>query len=221
MALAGDTSHTATASLCAPLRLTPAMLESLDLLKTYGSSLTFLWSTVDTDFIFLIVGALGHAGTLNLATCLPAAILGALLHDTVVFWLVRNRADWVRSRPSFQRIGPKMEAFARKAGYWQLAICRPLYGTRYPTIAFWGLQKLSWFRFWLADAIGLIPWALLLSALGYLFEHRLEALKENVILAMRLLLAAVLLVGITLYALSKRRKKASVTVKPSQTRDLS
>jgi membrane protein DedA with SNARE-associated domain len=179
----------------------------LDLLKTYGCWLTFLWSTIDTDFIFLIVGAFGHAGTLNLATCLPAAVLGALLHDTVVFWLVRNRADWVRTHPSYQKIGPKMERFAKKAGYWQLALCRPLYGTRYPTIMFWGLQKLSWFRFWLADAVGLVPWALLLTVLGYVFENQLEALKQNVILAQRVLLAGVIVAGTTLFLLSKRRKK--------------
>ena len=179
----------------------------LDLLKTYGCWLTFLWSTIDTDFIFLIVGAFGHAGTMNLPSCVPAAILGALLHDTVVFWLVRNRADWLRSRPSYQRIGPKMESLSKKAGYWQLALCRPLYGTRYPTIMFWGLQKLSWLRFWLSDAVGLIPWALFLTVLGYLFDDRLEALKQNVVLAQRVLLGGVVLVLGTLYLISKWRRK--------------
>jgi membrane protein DedA with SNARE-associated domain len=192
----------------------------LDLLKTHGPWLTFLWSTLDTDFIFLILGAFGHAGSINLSTCLPAALLGALLHDTVVFWIVRNRADWVRSRPSYQRIGPKMEAIAKKAGYWQLALCRPLYGTRYPTITFWGLQKLSWSRFLLADALGLFPWAVLLTSLGYVFEHQLEALKQNVILVQRGLLGVVIVVALTLYVLSKRRKSADPKVAASKTEDV-
>lgn len=187
----------------------------LDLLKTHGFWLAFLWATIDTDFIFLILGALGHAGSIHLGSCLPAAMLGAVVHDTVLFLLVHRRADWVRSRPSYAIVANRVEAVSKKAGYWQLALCRPLYGTRYPTLIFWGLQKLSLFRFWLADLTGLIPWALLLTSLGYIFDDRLEALKHNVVLAQRLLLAAVVL-GITVWVvISKVRKKSAQPTKSS------
>jgi membrane protein DedA with SNARE-associated domain len=136
-------------------------------------------------------------------------MLGAVMHDTVLFYVVHQRADWVRSRPSYQKVANRVEALSKKAGYWQLALCRPLYGTRYPTLIFWGLQKLSLLRFWLADLTGLIPWALLLACLGYVFDDRLEALKHNVVLAQRLLLAALVL-GITVWVfVSKMRKKTS------------
>lgn len=185
------------------------MLEPfLDLLKTNGFWVAFLWSTIDTDFIFVLIGAFGHSGHLPIETCLPAALLGALLHDIVIFQLVRSRADWVRSRRTYQKIGPRVEQLARKLGPWQLAACRPLYGSRYPSLTFWGLQKLSFAKFLLANIAGLFPWGTFLTCLGYFGWDQLEALKSRIVHFQQLLAALVLLgivVAITLSSLRKRR----------------
>ena len=144
----------------------------LEFLKAYGAPMVLLWSIFETDLIFLVIGALLHGGYLNPFTCFPAAILGALLHDVAVFWLAKNRAAWVRRRAVYQKFSPAIEKVANKLGPLQLALCRPLYGTRYPTIIFWGLQNLSYPRFFAAICTGMFPWATLLGVIGYaLWKH--------------------------------------------------
>jgi membrane protein DedA with SNARE-associated domain len=144
----------------------------LEFLKTYGAPVVLLWATIETDLVFLVVGALAHSGYINPYSCFPAAIVGALLHDTIVFWLARNRSAWVRARKTYQKLAPTLERFAQKTGPWQMALCRPLYGTRYPTIVFWGLQRLSYPKFYAVINTGLLPWAAILATIGYkLFNH--------------------------------------------------
>ncbi|MEI6714765.1 MAG: hypothetical protein WCO60_13495 [Verrucomicrobiota bacterium] len=179
----------------------------LELLKSYGFWGTLLWSSIETDFIFLLIGALAHGGYLHLYSCFPAAICGALLHDTVVFWLAYHRAEWVRSKPAYQKIGPKIEKLAAKVGDWELALCRPMYGTRYPSLFFWGLQKLSYTRFYTTNGTGLLIWATALSGLGYFFGDHMETLKAQVLHFQQWLLAAVMLL-ILLLILRRRIQKA-------------
>jgi membrane protein DedA with SNARE-associated domain len=157
----------------------------LEFLKAYGAPMVLLWSIVETDLIFLVIGALLHQGYVNPYTCFPAAIFGALLHDIAVFWLAKNRASWVRERKVYKDLSPAIQNVADKLGPIQLALCRPLYGTRYPTIIFWGLQSLSYPRFLAAICTGLIPWATMLGVLGYAtwrhiseFDDRLYEVKN-------------------------------------------
>lgn len=146
--------------------------ELIEFLKTYGAPVVLLWAMIETDLVFLVVGALAHAGYLNPYSCFPAALMGALTHDIVVFWLAKNRADWVRKRKAYQKLSAAGESFAQKLGLWQLAICRPLYGTRYPTIIFWGLRSISYPKFISFILVGLLPWAALLSSIGFrLWKH--------------------------------------------------
>jgi membrane protein DedA with SNARE-associated domain len=149
-----------------------------DLLRNYGVWAALLWALIETDLIFLVVGAFSSAGYLSLWTCLPAAIFSALMHDTIIFWLAQNRADWVRKQPAYQKVGQKVEQLARKVGPWSLSICRILYGTRYPTVIFWGLQRLAYPRFWFTDGLGLVLWAFLLTWLGHLLGDQMDAIKR-------------------------------------------
>jgi membrane protein DedA with SNARE-associated domain len=149
-----------------------------DLLRNYGMWAALLWALIETDLIFLVIGAFSAAGYLSLWSCLPAAMFSALMHDTVIFWLAKNRAEWVRSKPAYQKLGPKVETFAKKVGPWSLSICRVLYGTRYPTLIFWGLQRLTYARFWFTDGLGLVLWAALLAWLGHLLGDEMDAIKR-------------------------------------------
>lgn len=149
-----------------------------DLLRNYGFWAALVWALIETDLIFLVVGAFSSAGYLSVWTCLPAAIFSALMHDTIIFWLARNRAEWVKSKPAYQKLGQKVERLARKVGPWSLSLCRALYGTRYPTLIFWGLQRLTYPRFWFTDGVGLVLWAILLTWLGHLLGDQMDAIKQ-------------------------------------------
>lgn len=180
--------------------------ELIEFLKTYGAPVVMLWAMLETDLVFLVVGALAHSGYLNPYSCFPAAIAGALIHDSVVFWLARNRADWVRSRKAYQNLAPTLERFAKKTGPWQIAICRPLYGTRYPTIIYWGLQSLSYPRFYAAINAGLLPWAALLATIGYKLFNHLNDFDDWLAEAKNWIFGAVVL-AILLYILKRKLSK--------------
>lgn len=184
--------------------------ELLEFLKVYGAPVVFLWAILETDLVFLVVGALAHSKGLNPFSCFPAAVLGALVHDSIVFWLARNRADWVRARKAYQNLAPSLERFARVAGPWQLALCRPLYGTRYPTIIYWGLQNLSYSRFLTCINAGLITWAALLATTGYKLFHYINDFDDWLSEAKNWIFGAVI-VAILLYLAKKK-----LTHKPAQ-----
>ena len=179
----------------------------LEFLKAHGSPVVLVWAIIETDLVFLVVGALVHFGYLNPYSCFSAALTGALIHDTAVFWLARNRAEWVRKRKAYQKVAKTLEAFAARTGFWQLSICRPLYGTRYPTIIFWGLQGISYPRFYMAILAGLVPWATMLSSIGYVLFHYLLDFDDWLKSAKNWITGAVILAVLIYVFRSWRRKK--------------
>lgn len=183
--------------------------ELLEFIKTYGAPVVLLWAVLETDLVFLVVGALSHSGYLNPYSCFPAAIAGALLHDTIVFWLARNRADWVRARKAYQNLAPSLEKFAKKTGPWQISLCRPLYGTRYPTIIYWGLQSLSYPRFYAAVNAGLLPWAAFLATIGYKLSHYIYDFDDWLAEAKNYIFGAVVF-AIILYIIKRKLSRKTV-----------
>lgn len=183
----------------------------LEFLKTYGAPMVLLWSFLETDLIFLVVGALLHAGYANPFSCFPAAILGALLHDLAVFWLAKNRATWVRERKVYKKFSPTIEKVANKLGPLQLAFCRPLYGTRYPTIIFWGLQNLSYPRFIASICTGLFPWATMLGVIGYALWKHISEFDDRLYEVKNWIFGAIIVAVVTYLVSRKFRKKTSPT----------
>ncbi len=175
------------------------LLEFLRQHRAWAEAIILLWGLIETDLIFLVIGALAHSGVVHLASCVPVAILGAVLHDTVVFWLSKNRADWVRAQKAYKKFAPSIEKFASKTGPWQLSICRPLYGTRYPTIIFWGLQSLSYPRFYVSILAGLLPWASALVGVGFTLSNHLDDFDEWLLEAKHWILGVIAVIALIAY----------------------
>lgn len=198
---------------------THLMEHLIDLLRSYGMWAALLWALIETDLIFLVIGAFSSAGYLSPWACFPAAVFSALLHDVVIFWLARNRADWVRAKPVYQKLGPKVELLASRVGPWSLSVCRVLYGTRYPTLIFWGLQRLSYARFLFTDGFGLVLWALLLTWLGHLLGDQMDKIKEvaaHTRVVSRWILGTLICTAAVFYILRKLRGRKSDS-KPPET----
>ncbi len=186
----------------------------LDFLKTYGAPVVLLWSLVETDLVFLVVGALASSGAISPLVGFPAAILGALTHDSFVFWLARNRANWVRSRKAYQKFSASVEKLANKTGPWQLALCRPLYGTRYPAVIYWGLRDLSYFRFLAYTLVGLLPWTLMLAAIGFQLSGHIDQFDDWLGEAKNVIFGGVLTVFGLLYLRHRLTRKGLPAVEP-------
>jgi membrane protein DedA with SNARE-associated domain len=190
----------------------------LDFLKHYGSPVILVWSVVETDLVFLVVGALASSGAINPVVGFLAAVLGALTHDSCVFWLAKNRAAWVRSKQSYQKFSASIEKLASKTGPWQLALCRPLYGTRYPVVIYWGLRDLSFPRFLSFTLAGILPWTLLLAAIGFQLSGHIDQFDDWLKEAKNIIFGAVLTVATLLFLRYRLNRKtpASLETPPTQ-----
>jgi membrane protein DedA with SNARE-associated domain len=183
----------------------------LDFQKTYGAPVVLLWSLVETDLVFLVVGAMASMGTLSPVLGFLAAIIGALTHDSVVFWLSKNRGGWVRSRKGYRKFSDSVAKLADKTGPWQLALCRPLYGTRYPTVIYWGLRDLSYPKFVSYTLAGMLPWTLLLAAIGFQLSGHIDQFDDWLKEAKNLIFGAVVTIGVLWFLRHKLRQRNAVS----------
>ena len=186
----------------------------LDFLKLHGAPVVLLWALVETDLVFLVVGALASSGAINPLLGFLAAVLGALTHDSFVFWLAKNRATWVRSRETYQKFSASVEKLANKTGPWQLALCRPLYGTRYPAVIYWGLRDLSYPRFLSFTFVGLLPWTLMLATVGFQLSGHIDQFDDWLKEAKNLIFGGVLTLGTLLYLRHRLKQKSTPTAEP-------
>jgi membrane protein DedA with SNARE-associated domain len=184
----------------------------LDFLKIYGSPVILLWSLVETDLVFLVVGALASTGAIHPVVGFLTAALGALTHDSCVFWLAKNRAAWVRSKQTYQKFSASVEKLANKTGPWQLALCRPLYGTRYPAVIYWGLRDLSYPRFLGFTLAGLLPWTLLLAGIGFQLSGHIDQFDDWLKEAKNVIFGGVLTLAALLYLRHRLARKAPSSV---------
>lgn len=191
----------------------------LGFLKIYGTPVVLIWSMIETDLVFLVVGAMASMGSVNPVTGFLAAVLGAMTHDSVVFWLSKHRAAWVRSLKGYQKFSASVSKLADKTGPWQLALCRPLYGTRYPTVIYWGLRDLSYPTFVSYTLAGMLPWTLLLAAVGFKLSGHLDQFDDWLKEAKNLIFGGVVAVCGLLYLRHRLFRKTPAPDEPPAAAD--
>lgn len=145
-----------------------------EFLSTYGLWAVFLVALVENDVAFIALGvalklgdASGHPPALHAWTALPAAIIGALFHDTGWYALGYLNSAAIKSSRVYRRVGPTVERLAARFGAWEIVIARFIYGTRTPSAVFWGIQHLPYARFAGVELLALTVWGGLLTAVGY------------------------------------------------------
>jgi len=145
-----------------------------EFLSTYGLWAAFLLALIENDVAFIAIGVvlkLGDANPLtpdlNLFTAVPAAIIGALIHDSAWFALGHMNSAVIKSSRVYRRIGPMVERLAGRFGPWEIFIARFIYGTRNPSSVFWGIQKLPYAEFAGLELLSLTLWGSLLVAVGF------------------------------------------------------
>jgi membrane protein DedA with SNARE-associated domain len=178
------------------------------LLATYGPLAAFVWGLLETDILFLVVGASAGLGKFGFVAGLAGAYAGALVHDGVLFWLSRSGADRIRRNAAYQKFGPRVEAIAQRMGPFQLFAARFIYGIRYPSVIFWGIQKMQWGTFFVVNGLGHLVWGTGLAAAGFFLADRLEMLKQNVVLVQKGVLGVVVVLLVLFWVKRLRAKKS-------------
>jgi len=151
-----------------------------ELLLEYGQLAAFLCAIVESDVTFILTGVIVHLGMIEVVSAVVAGIAGALVHDSFWFWLGHSRSETIRSHRVYRRVGPAIERLANRFGPWELFVCRFIYGTRTPSLVFWGVQRLSVTTFLLIETLALTLWATILTTLGYLLSNSAAAIIGRV-----------------------------------------
>ena len=145
-----------------------------EFLNNYGLWAAFLLALLENDVAFIAIGVVLKLGDdnpltpdLNVFTAIPAAILGALIHDTGWYALGYLNSAAIKASRVYRRIGPMVERLAERFGPWEIFIARFIYGTRNPSSVFWGIQHLPYPEFAGLELLALTVWGSLLTTIGF------------------------------------------------------
>lgn len=159
-------------------------------LTDYGLIAIFLAAIFENDIVFIMTGVVIHLSVVHPESAFLACLGGALLHDSLWFWLGHARSESIRSSRVYRKLGPAVERLAKRFGPWELLLSRFIYGTRNPSLVFWGTQKLSVFRFAAIEITAFMIWGGALTGLGYFLSDRAQALIGEIGSVERFLLGA-------------------------------
>jgi membrane protein DedA with SNARE-associated domain len=164
----------------------------------FGLPAVFLGNTLDNDLTPLLAGVLAHLGYLDATRAFLTGALGALTGDCAFFaagWLWSARA---KRTDVYRRLGPRVEALVGRVGAYELLAARVVYGIRYVSMLFWGIQRMPPAKFLLVDAFGCAAWVGLLTSLGFFMSETAREIIGGV-RRIELWLAGALLLGLVGY----------------------
>lgn len=141
----------------------------------YGLLAIFLCALLENDVTFVFAGVVIHLGLVDPVFALAYALAGALLHDSFWFWLGYTRSESIRASRVYRKLGPAVEKLADRFGPWELFLCRFIYGTRNPSLVFWGTQRLSLRTFFAIEIAALSIWGCFLAMLGFCLSNAAAA----------------------------------------------
>lgn len=156
------------------MELSPAMIEFVG---TYGYLAVFLGSLIEGDALVLVASFLAYLGKLDLPIVMLAAFLGTWLSDIIWFMLGRysgsrllERWQWLKtlSSHSISLVGKRPRT---------MALClRFMYGLRMVIPLSLGKTNMSTSTFLIYNALGVLIWVGVFSALGYFFASIAETI---------------------------------------------
>lgn len=142
----------------------------------YGLAAIFFCALLENDVTFVFTGVVIHLGLVDPTLALIYVLAGALLHDSFWFWLGHTKSESIRASRVYRRLGPAVERLAARFGPWELFLCRFIYGTRNPSLVFWGAHRLSVGKFLKIEIIALTIWGSFLTMLGFCLSNAAAAL---------------------------------------------
>ncbi|MES2749562.1 MAG: DedA family protein [Patescibacteria group bacterium] len=156
------------------MELSPYLLE---LVTTYGYLAVFLGSLIEGDALLLVASFLAYLGKLDLPIVMLAAFLGTWLSDVIWFLLGRystskflERWSWLHtlSQHSISMVGKRPRLMAVSVRF--------MYGLRMVIPLSLGRTSMSTSSFMIYNALGVLIWVGVFSALGYFFASVTESI---------------------------------------------
>jgi membrane protein DedA with SNARE-associated domain len=156
------------------------------LLKEYGPTyfpyLVFGCAVFENDITFVMAGiyvaSIHHP--LELWLAVACGVPGALIHDSIWFWLGHKNSGWLRGTSTWKRLGPQIESWAARFGARELFFCRFIPGTRNVSALFWGVHRMPAWLFYSIETAALSIWGSFLVWVGFKFGQQAEAFLGKV-----------------------------------------
>lgn len=179
-------------------------------LLTLAESMLVLGFFVPATALLLMIGGLVGNGLLNPVTVVVWGIAGAIVGDTLSFWIGRWAGPSLMHRwpmSKHKRSVARARLFFSHYGFLSILIGRflgPIRST-IPTVA--GIMRMPQLSFQTANVLSAIVWVPMLMAPGYLAVRGFDAAQssQNTALLVGTGLSVAFALGITFYMLRKRK----------------
>ncbi len=170
------------------------------LLSDYGYLAVFVGSLLEGETILLLAGYAAHQGYLSLHWIVLLAFCGGTLGDVVYFLLGRRFGSaWLRRFPRLTVPAQRVNRLLLRFHEALIVGVRFMYGLRILGPIVIGMSEVRAWRFVLFNALGAALWAVLVTALGFLFGHALQLLfaqaEQYEAMALLLIVALGVLLG--------------------------
>ena len=181
-----------------------------NLLLTYKYWVVVLGALVEGEIILMMAAAAAYHGHISIYLVVSFAIVGAIIHDHVLYWVGHKLGNKLRDSRYFAKT-EKIRGLIQKYGIYFVATFRFLYGIRTITPILLGATHRFSLKVYCLCVVGSsIVWAFIISYLGYTFALLFEWLTEEFKRVKSFILYSVLcfvLVFVGIYFLKKILKK--------------
>jgi membrane protein DedA with SNARE-associated domain len=171
-------------------------------LETYGLILLFLFVAAESSGVpvpgetaLVTAGVLAAGGRFNIVEVIAVAALGAVVGDSIGFWIARTGGKRAIGkipviRDTLPKLLPRGERFFEKHGPKAVVIGRFVAGLRVTVAWLAGLSGMPWPRFVFYNAIGGILWATTFGLVAYYFGSAvLNAIEKYGLIAVGVIIA--------------------------------
>lgn len=178
-----------------------------DLVQTWGYPALFLGTLFEGETALVLGGVAAQSGYLDLPWVITIAVIGGSCGDQFFFWVGKRFGKRILER--YPRLAPRaMRVHALLERYHQPVILalRFLYGLRTIGPITIGSSRIPWLRFAALDLAGAVIWASLGAVAGFLLGRSVQLLLGKLEHAEIGLAVAVVVLGIGLWWVQRRRK---------------
>ncbi|HEY2406243.1 MAG TPA: DedA family protein [Polyangiaceae bacterium] len=152
----------------------------IHLFQRYGYWLVLGGTLLEGETVLIMAGFAAHQGYLVLPWVMLVAFIGSFSGDQLMFFLGRYFGERILARfQRFQNAVDRVHALLDRRGTLLMLGFRFVYGLRNTTPFVIGMSALSARRFSPLNAIGAAVWAVLISALGFVFGQAVEAVLHK------------------------------------------
>jgi membrane protein DedA with SNARE-associated domain len=178
------------------------MFEHLqEFITQFGYIAVFLWAFIEGEVGMVLAGSVAHQGYLSLPGVALTAFLGGFLGDQFYFWLGRRYGARIFDRlPKLQEPAARTRELLERYNTAFILTNRFMYGVRIAGPIVVGTTSVSALRFCWLNMLSAAVWAITVTGLGYLFAHAIELVVEDIHLAERLLVGAIIALGAIMWA---------------------